>query len=89
MVCEDNPTHDLPSPKVENSIMSIARTFGKNLKTARTELNWSQDRLAAASGVPLGTLRDYEDGNCEPLLSTAWKLAIALGMSLDSLADDD
>jgi transcriptional regulator with XRE-family HTH domain len=75
--------------EAENTTMSIASTFGKNLQAARTELGWTQERLAAASGVPLGTIRDYEDGNCEPLLSTAWKLSIALGVSLDALADED
>jgi transcriptional regulator with XRE-family HTH domain len=68
---------------------SIASTFGNNLKTARTELGWTPERLATSSGVPLGTIRDYEAGNCEPLLSTAWKLSIALGVSLDALADED
>jgi len=43
----------------------------------------TQAALSDASGIPLPTIRDYEQGKREPLLSSAWRLARALRVSLD------
>jgi transcriptional regulator with XRE-family HTH domain len=40
-------------------------------------------RSFAAGGVPVGTIREYEQGKRDPLLSTAQKLAHALDRGLD------
>jgi len=67
--------------------MGKTRTqFKAILKAVRQAADLSQDALALASGVPAGTIRDYEQGRSEPLLSTAKKLAKALGVSIDVLA---
>jgi transcriptional regulator with XRE-family HTH domain len=58
-------------------------TFGEKLKELRMFARWTQIQLADESGVPLGTIRDYEQGKRDPLLSTAQKLAHALGQPLD------
>ena len=58
-------------------------TFGEKLKELRTAAGMTQARLASASSVPIGTIRDYEQGKRDPLLSTAQKLAHALGFRLD------
>jgi transcriptional regulator with XRE-family HTH domain len=58
-------------------------TFGEVLKDLRTAAGWTQAQLAEHSSVPLGTIRDYEQGKRDPLLSSAQKLARALGRSLD------
>lgn len=58
-------------------------TFAEKLKALRAEAGLSQTGLATASGIPVGTIRDYEQGKREPLLSNAQKLARALGVSLD------
>jgi transcriptional regulator with XRE-family HTH domain len=60
--------------------------FGQLLKAVRQHVGWTQLQLADKSGVPVGTVRDYEQGKRDPLLSTAGKLADALGVSLDVLA---
>jgi transcriptional regulator with XRE-family HTH domain len=60
--------------------------FGTTLKELRQQKGLTQTALADASGVPLGTIRDYEQDKREPLLSNARKLAAALGVSLDKLA---
>jgi transcriptional regulator with XRE-family HTH domain len=45
--------------------------------------------LAEASGVPIGTIRDYEQSRREPLLATAAKLARALGVTIEELIEED
>src|SRR5262249_27767893 len=61
-------------------------TFGAKLKELRTLAGLTQAQLAKRSAVPLGTIRDYEQGKRDPLLSTAQKLARALNQSLDVFA---
>ena len=61
--------------------------FGERLKVLREAAGWSQPALAEKSGVPVGTIRDYEQGRREPLLETAAKLARCLGHSLDSFLE--
>jgi transcriptional regulator with XRE-family HTH domain len=58
-------------------------TFAEKLQRLRGEAGLTQQELAERSGVSLGAIRDYEQGNREPLLSSAQKLAKALRVSLD------
>ena len=55
------------------------------LKQLREAAGLSQPE-AAAAGVPVGTLRGWEQGRRVPLLDAAARLALALGVSLDELA---
>jgi transcriptional regulator with XRE-family HTH domain len=61
-------------------------SFGAKLKELRQQAGLSQTQLAEASGVPVGTIRDYEQSKRDPLLSSAQKLAAALSQSLDAFA---
>jgi transcriptional regulator with XRE-family HTH domain len=61
-------------------------TMGQRLKRLRERAGLTQRQAAEASGVPLGTLRRWEQDVAEPLLSGAARLAEALGVSLDELA---
>lgn len=63
--------------------------FAEKLKQVRQERGLTQAELAEASGVPLGTLRDLEQGKRTPLLSNARKLAMVLKVSLDELAEPE
>jgi putative transcriptional regulator len=63
--------------------------MGSRLKRLRTEAGLTQAALAERAGVPLQTLRNWEHGRREPLLSTAARLARGLGVSLDRLVDND
>jgi transcriptional regulator with XRE-family HTH domain len=45
--------------------------------------------LAETSGVPVGTIRDYEQGRRQPTVDQALKLARALRVSLNTLAGDE
>jgi transcriptional regulator with XRE-family HTH domain len=47
----------------------------------------TQAGLSSASGVPVGTIRDYEQVKRDPLLSTAVKLAAALRVSVAVFAE--
>jgi transcriptional regulator with XRE-family HTH domain len=58
-------------------------TFAEKLKELRQAKGMSQADLSAASGIPIGTIRDYEQGKRDPLLSNAQRLAKALSVSLD------
>ncbi len=62
-------------------------TFGERLKTLREAAGITQAKLAEASGVPIGTIREYEQVKRDPLLPTAIKLASALGVSIEAFAD--
>ena len=63
-------------------------TFGQRLAKVRAARGWSQQELADRSGVPYITIYRCEKGvHQEPRVSIAAKLARALGISLDVLAD--
>ncbi len=62
-------------------------TFGAKLQEQRGRLGMTQAGLAEAAGIPLGTIRDYEQDKRDPLASNLVKLARALGVSLDALAE--
>jgi transcriptional regulator with XRE-family HTH domain len=62
-------------------------TFGQKLKTLREAAGMTQAGLSAASGVPLGTIRDYEQVKRDPLLPTANRLASALEVSIAEFAE--
>jgi transcriptional regulator with XRE-family HTH domain len=57
--------------------------FGDKLKELRQQAGLTQAALADLAAIPVGTIRDYEQGKRDPLLSNAQKLAAALGVSLD------
>ena len=63
--------------------------FADKLKQLREAAGMTQNELAVASGVPLPTLRDYEQGKRrrDPSLGTAVKLAVALGTDCTAFAE--
>ena len=62
--------------------------MGVRLQCLRQAAGLSQSGLAKAAGVPIGTLRNWEQGRRVPLLDTAARVAKALGVSLDALTED-
>jgi transcriptional regulator with XRE-family HTH domain len=66
----------------------MKESFGQRLQRLRQEAGMSQARLAIAATIPLGTLRNLEQDRRIPRLDTADALARALGVSLDTLAND-
>jgi transcriptional regulator with XRE-family HTH domain len=61
--------------------------FAEALKRWREGAGLTQSALADATGLGLGTVRDYEQGKKEPTLRSAARLAAALGVSLADLAN--
>lgn len=61
--------------------------FGKRLAELRKVAEMSQPAFAKASGVPLPTIRDLEQGRREPTWSTLLALADGLGVSLDEFRE--
>lgn len=59
-------------------------TFGDRLRELRTNAGLTQSGLAEASGLPLGSIRNYEQGQREPLWDVVFRLADAMGVSCES-----
>lgn len=62
--------------------------FGKRVARLRDAAGLSQPALAEKCGVPLSTLRQWEQGWRVPSLASALQLADGLAVTVDSLARD-
>jgi transcriptional regulator with XRE-family HTH domain len=62
-------------------------TFASRLRELRKRAGLTQLQLAEASGVPLGSIRNYEQGQREPYWDVAFRLAAAMGVSAEAFAD--
>jgi transcriptional regulator with XRE-family HTH domain len=58
--------------------------FGKRLQELREKAGLTQGQLAEASGLALGSIRNYEQGHRDPLWQALFKLARALGVSCEA-----
>lgn len=61
-------------------------TFAERLKELRVKAVMTQEALATASGVPLGTLRGYEQAKRIPGFGAIVRLAEALGTDCRAFA---
>jgi transcriptional regulator with XRE-family HTH domain len=61
----------------------VNAAFGQRLAEVREAAGLTQAGLAEKGGIPLGTIRELEQGRREPLFSNMQKLAAALNVSLD------
>jgi transcriptional regulator with XRE-family HTH domain len=64
------------------------RNFAHCLRRLRAEARLSQAGLAAASGVPVGTIRGYEISRSEPGFSALLLLARGLNVGLAAFEMD-
>lgn len=60
-------------------------TLGDLLKQLRNDKDLTQEELAEKAGVPLSSLRNYEQDHRTPDLAAAYRLAKALGVALEEL----
>lgn len=63
----------------------LKETIARALRVKRAEVNMSQEELAKRSGVSVDAIRSYERQMSLPLLETAYKLAEALGCTVNDL----
>jgi transcriptional regulator with XRE-family HTH domain len=62
-------------------------TFGGRLRELREAAGMTQVALAAAAGMSLGSVRNYEQGIREPYWQGVFRLAAALGVPCDAFAE--
>jgi len=63
--------------------------FNETLKKLRQDANLTQEQLADKASMPLGTVRNYEQGIRDPSWAIVVKLARALGVPTDAFTDAD
>lgn len=60
--------------------------MGERMRRLRERSGLSQPQAAERAGIPVGTLRGWEQDRRQPLLDAAARLADAIGCTLDELA---
>jgi transcriptional regulator with XRE-family HTH domain len=60
-------------------------SFGETLARLRKRAKMKQTDLALAAGVPIDTLRRWEQGRSMPKINDAYRLAKALGVGIDKV----
>ena len=60
--------------------------FGERLRELREKAGMTQAQLADKSGLPIGSIRNYEQGQREPYWQVVFKLAASLGTSCEAFA---
>ena len=72
------------------ALVRVRVKLGARLRTRRTAIGMTQRELSEVSGVRLDTLRSIEQGRTpNPGVFTVSALALAIGISIDSLIHDD
>ena len=56
------------------------------IRTARQELGWTQDQLAAAVGVSRSAVAQWETGRAGQVTANLTRVATALGVGIEHLA---
>jgi len=66
--------------------VEAVQEMGQRLQELRQKAGLSQPELAKAAGVPVGSLRNWEQGRRMLMLDVAYRLAEAMNITLDELA---
>jgi len=67
------------------NIEKIYSEIGKRIVKARNDKGISQEKLATTSGIDRSHMGFIEQGRRKPTLSTLYKIATSLGISLEKL----
>ena len=62
--------------------------MGQQLQKLRRAKGLSQPQFAEAAGVSVGALRNWEQGRRLPYIDAAYRVAQALGITVDQLIGD-
>jgi transcriptional regulator with XRE-family HTH domain len=65
--------------------LPVANEIGRNLLALRRDRGWTQEYLAAQSGVKQTAISKYEKGRVKPDIDTLTKLATALTVGIDRI----
>ena len=64
-------------------------SLGQEIKKVRIEKGWKQKDLRAATGLSQKYLSEVELNKVDPRISIVKRIALALGVSLDRLTQED
>ena len=62
--------------------------FSANLKRLRQAAGLTQESFAGKAGVPVATVRNWEQGRREPKLAQLSRLAAVLGVGVEELVSE-
>jgi len=68
--------------------MSIQLLFGQNVRLAREQKGWSQDRLSDESGLHRTYISGIERGVRNPTIEIVQQIAVALDVDIQELFAD-
>lgn len=68
--------------------MSIQHLLGANIRRVREAMGWSQDKLSEISGLHRTYISGIERGVRNPTISIVQQVALALGVSIADLFND-
>ena len=68
--------------------MSIQLLFGQNVRLAREQKGWSQDRLSDESGLHRTYISGIERGVRNPTIEIVLQIAVALDVDIQELFAD-
>jgi transcriptional regulator with XRE-family HTH domain len=81
------PTGHIQADSVPRVPSPAAAVIGENIRGARAARNWTQDELAAATGIDSSNIRAYETGRSLTNLHSLIRLSEALGADPGTLLD--
>ncbi|MFG1945714.1 helix-turn-helix domain-containing protein [Nonomuraea sp. NPDC048826] len=70
-------------------ISAVAAAVSRNVRTYRTNLQWTIDQLAARARVSKGMIAQVEQGKTNPSIATLARLANALGVNIGTLVESE
>ncbi|MBW8304164.1 MAG: helix-turn-helix domain-containing protein [Brevundimonas sp.] len=68
--------------------MDVVAQLGKNVRTLRTEIGFSQEELAFRAGLKRSYLSDLERGTRNPTVRALGRIAVALGVPASRLLEE-
>ena len=74
---------------MDTSRVEDALRFADRLQELREESGLTHARLAEASGLSVGAIRNYEQGIREPHWAVVFKLSAAIGVKCSAFAESE